>query len=309
MLQLEELNTEAFACLWDFRQEFDEEFKVTIGALTSIETGLEGDHRAARAAEVAAAVKGLWHNNFSSDDVGASLGRALANASRLGIVHVHSAVDDFLDSSAADLDRWANRNGKNVEALADSDDEAERVEDWCRRRGLETGEFSSDRSLLRYFRVLRDCIVHRSARASRGLCECSVAAVECAGLAAWRVDPREASVVWPSVSVDEPIVLPPRHTILCLDVLVGACRILDSLVRARLGISGIAYLAAYYSLLCDDHVPVGAATSPEAAVNNFLHARNRAHVIDSNATAGILRGLGISQECAAAWNIAKRSGR
>jgi hypothetical protein len=303
MLTLQQLNTEAFARLWQFRETFDEEFKTTFGSMSFLVDDVTKSG-AERAREISEHIASFWHNRFSDDQVVRRLKASTETASMLGILQVHSAADQYLDDVAGDLQRWHDFRDKEWRrpSLAEN---AEPIGNFSKGLTVRQPHAHVSAPLLAYFRALRNCIAHRSGRASRHLARCLQDGAARAALTQLSKDPEHPRL--PSlpeqVVIGEAVSVEPRIAILCLDVVTEACRALDQQIVQELGDEGIIYLAAHHCLLKTDPIETNATTSAGAAVNDYLHTRCRAHSISADQTISVLKGLGVWDRCRSAWNM------
>ena len=66
----------------------------------------------------------------------------------------------------------------------------------------------------------------------------------------------------------------PRHAVLASAVCYGIAKCLNEKLLQKLGPDGLIYMAAHYSLLADERIPVGARKSTEIVIRHVLVDRS-----------------------------------
>ncbi|MGH8819187.1 MAG: hypothetical protein ACREX5_21505 [Achromobacter pestifer] len=197
--------------------------------------------------------------------------------SAFALMAVFSAFDDFLIGTEAEISRGLGAgNSKRVE-IDDSqstEDDAEAEEEKVDRvfRLYEAMSWTTVRiemlqPLLRYFRLCRNCIAHRNARASKALAEQSTDPEILVSLGTLQEGPERSLMTF---IVNEDIHIPPTLAIMSSHVLrLIAIDVNDKLV-STLGLDGILRSVAHHSVRLNDELGGKARKRPEAIVNAFL---------------------------------------
>ncbi len=218
-----------------------------------------------------------WPKDFNWATPAIDLSAALRDTTLLGIVQVHSAVDDMLGGLRADLDSWQQLAGAEPIVVSLAEDVTDPLEEF-HMTALGGGATDHDRlrGVLRYFRLARNCIVHRSSLASPALAAVSRDGSVHASLAAWPTRKGTPLPALPRFDADQSIELLPRHAILCLQAAYESAVIVNRRVIRALGAPGLAYLTARHVLF--DDAPLDGLTayrSAQAVVSDAMSNRYR----------------------------------
>lgn len=222
------------------------------------------------------------------------------------LVAVFSAFDDLLSGTEAELSRFAARTGKaeskageversstKKEDSEDDDDATEKLLNFYRRYGWITKPIDSLFPLLRYFRLTRNCIAHRSSRASRALSEHSKA--ESLQEAAKPLLDRSSRTL-PQFEVNGEVLLEPTHAILCSHLLRTIAEDCNRNLVGTLGVDGFVRAVAHHTMFGDRIVRSEAYRTPEAVFNFAATDRYRARVGSREDSIAEMKRLGIWKE-------------
>ncbi len=292
--------SEPFVQFLDFHHAFNHQFKAGVTAIHHVSNEAAGpDGLAVRAAFLSRMEK-KWQDGHNWSSVSAVLDRAADDACRLAIVQIHSALDDFSTALRAEHSRWCAMAGITVlPRLATRAPNAEDEPMWeiCQDLGLESASIVAWRPLLALFRVMRNCIAHSSGRASAHLAALAGSPALAQVLRNW---PRRAdakSPPAPSILESQQIRVPAKTVILCLDAAYRVCEYINERFRVFLGVQGMCYRAAYFSLLDPDRQVL--STSYRTANRAISHTLSMRYEVTgaSQDLAGQLRALGVWNKC------------
>jgi len=173
--------------------------------------------------------------------------------------------------------------------MTDLDDEdVDRVFRLYSNNDWDTRKISGLAPLLRYFRLCRDCIAHRSSRASRALAELSVDDGLVNSLATMQENPHRGLQKF---EANCEIRIAPTLAIMCSHVLRLIALDANEKLVETLGLSGILRVIANQAIRRNDELG-GSPLRPEAIINELLtHARVR--VGDRGASVREMKRLGI----------------
>jgi len=296
------VNTEAFYRFHRFNEAFDRDLKITHGALEGLRTGIfplvDGRTELPIGDEP-------WNKLTPVDDPAAAARSATRQTATMGIVRVCAALEDFLITLEADLQRTAFlRNEVQAADLSEPADGRAGVDldKICRRLGLDPKPISFLIPLHDFFSVARNCIVHRNGRASVELESAarSEAVRDC--LAAWPTRRRARAPELPEIIEGVETDWLPRHAILCVTVAYTAASLLNAAMIDRLGRKGLIYTAAHYALLADDPIDTGARKSAESVVMAQLQGRYRFHDVTVGELVETLKAMGKWDLCRARFS-------
>jgi hypothetical protein len=229
---------------------------------------------------------------------------------RAGVVRAFSAFDLFLDEISAAVDRWRafrqlpSITGRTADKKrsADGGDE-DRLDKMCRWLGAKLHTISFMWPVYKYFRLSRDCIVHRDGRASAALAEQSLASDIQVAIGQWVSKTGEQ--LPPDIlrlSKGDNIDFTSRHAIAASSILRLAALDLNRRVIQELGKSGFVYLTAYEGFLASEPLfDRQRGGTMLRALNWLLADRYRARDVRELETARTLRALGLTKRCSKAF--------
>lgn len=284
-MDLSRSGTEALIELVHFHDEFNSNIKLTFGSLAYVNANnvLIASPQAGQALPLPNGGE-PWGRNMRWNNMPASFQKAATFISELGIASANSSFQDFLIRLKADIDRNLGFQGiatasASVTIIADEeDDDRSKVEQILALCGAQIpSEITTMRS---FFSIARNCIVHRSNKASARLEELSRSQEFRDALATWPKRVGKWSVDVPIIQQGHKIEWLPRHAILASDVYYRCGVAIDRQVVELLGTGGMTRLAAFWCLLADQPVECGAKRDAETMVRNQLINRYRARNVD-----------------------------
>jgi hypothetical protein len=294
-------NTESFYRFLRFQENLGTNIKLAYGALQEASR-----HSGARLPDNRNALMTLptggepWGNATRWKDIKPRIPLARRFLSQTGLVLVASGFQDFVDNTISEHTRFSKfiRKEASPRALPTAD--------------VETSDYLSNLyallqwnikpieyllPLFKYFMVTRNCVAHRSGRASKGLVAYSESQLLSRCLRNWPSRHGKTIPELPQVHEGREIPLLPRHAILFSEVCLRAAVQTNNLLSAFLGVDGMVYMAAHYGLLADDPIQTNARRLPEGIINVVLTGRYRVRVQDTFEVIGILKRLNIWNEC------------
>ncbi len=290
-----------FMVLHRFHEAFNRHIKVTTASLMACKRLMAGTHGPDVLDAFIRQTEEPWKasNHFKNpDDLIDQSVRLLTEA---GMAQVFSSLDVFLDGVEAEMNRCfvggdLASSDSPCAAVEDQDDRVARV---AHRHDLYHEAIQKFYPLLKYFRLLRHCVVHRSGRVSASLSDWSRSGELAECLRGWpRRSTRVTLPTFPALIVGQPVVgLLPRHAILASDVCHRVGQGMNQRLCEKLGVSGIVRSAVHHALVDPiDSAMSAKARTPCAAVNDFL-TRHRVREVNGPETIAILRRLGLWNRC------------
>ena len=301
-MNIDDAGSEAFARFLEFETTFDQGFKFSVAGLMHLERVVGGSGGPTIIRGLIADTGTNWRGDDDWTKPVELVRRVLRETTLLAIVQLQSAIDDFITSLDGDLSRWNSFLQKpappGTSNAGGQTQDPEQLEVFCASRGWSCVGFDGLRPVLRFFRFVRNCVAHRRAYASRGLVACRDSDELELALRNWNKRPAVHGPTLPTLKVDVPIDLDPRHVILAIEATHRACAYVNSLARAEFGRDGLVYLAAHYGLLVEDPETFGGAyATPDAVVNEILVDRYHVASLSPDDTIKVLKRIGIWRRC------------
>ena len=286
-------NTEPFYRFLKFYEAFNRSMRVLVGGVESLRT--EGRADPASIATLTHLPTGgePWGDTTRWRDVSKFLSEATEFIAQMGLVRVTSAFEDFLLSVDAEIQRFWHLRNPDYETVPR---DGVQLETLYKQLGLATARLKRLLPLYDYFVLVRNCVAHRSGRASQYLIEASS---EPSLEASWKQlqGASERTIPkLPEVKFNRQIKFLPRHAILASELCYVIAKDVNSGLVQTLGEPGMIYMAAHHSLLADDRMETSRFRSPENAINYCVFGRYR---IRGNAVEPIqiLKGIEKWAEC------------
>jgi hypothetical protein len=271
--------TEPFARLIAFHNAFNLNVKFTYGALARLDTTeVDADRfMLPNGGEP-------WGNKLSWSDMGAAVQDAAAFISELGVVRSVSSFEDYVTGATAELNRAGARNAARPtdmrepapERPADADvpeDDVAYLRPLVRLLVLDPGSLAADLVLVEFFQVARNCIVHRSGRASPRLAEIRQSQDLADALKTWPRRKGKWMIAVPEIEEGDPVPWLPRHAIMASACHHRCAAAIDAAVVEALGVDGVVSMAAHWCLLADNSVPCPAKLDAQTMIRTQLVQR------------------------------------
>lgn len=296
-MNIENANTEPYYQFLRFHENFGSNLKLTLGALQTLKLNEESaPSREGSGVTLLPTGGEPWGPSTKWKGFKHRLPPVSRLLSQMGIVRVASAFEDFLSNVTSEHSRYSDFSGKTTAGKrteAENSDGGEVLRSLYASLGWDIKPVEFLLPLFDYFILARNCIAHRSGRASRRLVEYSKSTLLMECIHAWESKLPQL----PQIQEGEDIPFLPRHAIQFSEVCLRAAREVNSLLLSFLGVEGSVYLAAYHGLLADNHIRTGAWRSPEQIINLILTERCRIQVADKFEVIKILKDLGQWDDC------------
>ncbi len=247
-----------------------------------------------------------WRDGHNWRKASAILRQAGDDTCRMAIVRIHSALDDFVVNVEAERTRWRDlnaatsrvkRNQKSVKAEDGDGSGDNKLTKMCHRTGLSAAEVKRCEPVLAYFRAIRNCIAHKSARASRELQAASTSGLLTKLMKTW---PKRKGAKPPPIAPYEcgqPILVQPKAVILYLDATRRCCGDIDKSLLEYLGCAGLSYCAAHHLLLDESLETLPTSyRRPNRGINHVLTTRYNVNA-PGNQPMEELQRLGLWEKC------------
>jgi len=258
-MDLSRANTEPMAGFVAFHNRFNRNIKVAVGGLDTLSQQVVANpsDELPRGSEPWGRVtKG---RNFQKEIEG-----SFTFISELGLARTFSAFEDYLVGATAEFDRAqlapiaappANPTGfDRIAAMLGAD-----------------GEEAEDiRAATKFFEIARNCVVHRSNRASSELIALSASKPLKKAIERWPGRQKIWRISLPEMREDAVVNWLPRHAILASDAYYRAACLLDRLLIQKLGPDGMVQLATHWCFFADEPVACPAKLNPETMIRTQL---------------------------------------
>jgi hypothetical protein len=291
-------NSEPFVLFHDFLEEFDRNIKVTYGALA-----LAGQ---IPPSSTSSAGNGLVRLPTEDEPWGTetkwrSLDTVIRNSklfiAQIGLMRIFSAFDDFLNGIRAEYDRFEHIVAQKDSITSVGGDDDIGLRQLCSFIKMPISSLEAILPIFDYFVVLRNCLAHRSGRATYALASRSSSMELRVALERWPVRRGRALPELPQIVQGKQVPLLARHAIFAGVVCRELAKLISDHLVAHIGAKGIVFMAAHHFLLAEDPVVNAPRRDAEAVVNQILSGRYRVRKIEGHQTIRILRDLNRWKEC------------
>lgn len=216
--------------------------------------------------------------------------RIYCSVGTYAIVAIFSALDDFLTGLEADISRFeAEGNPVARQPKVADNDQAEPIETLYNRYSWPTTGITSVLPALKYFRLIRNCLAHRSSRASLALSDHSKDHAFQAGMKGLLERSTHSA---PTYERNEEIFVDPTLAICCSDVIRTIAADCNQKCLKLLGRDGFLLLVCQ-NLDNRQKCSTAAYKSPEAVLNLALIERYRVGVADKYEAPKEVQRLGL----------------
>lgn len=182
----------------------------------------------------------------------------------LGIARAAAAFEDYLVGAKAEFDRSGRSENRS---------KSEGIQDFHGLDaifGLDPEELQDEMLMAKFFNVARNCVVHRSNRASSELCDLRERDTLIATLARWSKRSGRWSLSLPDVHKNLVVDWQPRHAIMASDVFYRCAMKLDRKLVELMGTNGIVKMAAHWCFFADPPTPCPAKLDAGTMVRTQL---------------------------------------
>ncbi len=283
-----------------FHDSFNRNVKLTFGALTRL-----GETARSHGQELLPTGGEPWGAPRKLRNPDTDIPLATAFLSEIGLVRAASAFEDFLTGIGAELDRCEFRKravagGTPTEASdhpsgSAKDEEATQASlgRIAKRLDIVQDEMADDLTMAKFFDVARNCVVHRSGRASESLAKMHASEEMAAALKTWPRRVGKWAIGVPKVTRGHAVAWLPRHAIMASAVYHRCAVAVDKKAVSLLGDRGLVAMAAHWGLLDDAPVPVETTVDAQSLVLTLLMRRYHVREVNKSEVVALLRECGI----------------
>ncbi|MEQ8310434.1 MAG: hypothetical protein RIA72_07030 [Sphingopyxis sp.] len=273
--------SEPFARLLTFHNSFNRSIKVSFGAMSLLsDQRVSGDNSQAFALPTG---NEPWGKATHWRDLDGPVKDAAIFLAELGIARAAAAFEDYADGAKGEFDRagltqvGAKKDG--VSALHGFDAVV----------GLDTKDLTDLLRLAEFFDTARNCVVHRSNRASAYLASLRADPALEATLGRWPKRIGKWSISLPPVIEGHIVEWRPRHAILASDVFYRAAVQLDRVLVGKMGPAALTRMAAHWCFFADPPVPCRSKHNPDIMIRSQLIDRYKVRDLSVAETIALLR--------------------
>jgi hypothetical protein len=230
----------------------------------------------------------IWSikNTFSEKEV-------YGFASELGLISSFSALDDFIESVEGEISRWNSKLAEEKQLIPSNDYETtdEKIITLFNKYSWSILSIQDYLPLIKYFRLSRNCYVHRRGKASSALCEYSISQE-----LKDSVDKYMKNGVIKNLPVfekNEKIIFDPKTIFFCSYMFKKITDFVNLNLLGFLGQEGVVNMAANHAFFKDKAIKTSAYRSPEAVLNSIIFTRYRVKLEDDQEVIKIAKKLRI----------------
>lgn len=287
-MNLDKAISEPFASLIEFHNQFNRNIKFSFGALSSLRIKRPTAERSLINLPTGGEP---WGQSTAWRDAESMISSAEVFIAEIGITRASSAFEDYVIRSIAELHRFCGdpEPGEGEGNLGDL----------LGRLKADRKVLADELTMVSLFEVARNCVVHRSGRASPQLTELAGTTDLQQVIARWPKRNRNVpqrtgkwKVSIPTVSINERVAWQPRHAILASDAYYRLAKALDRYLVGILGERGIVKMAAHWGFFADPCVPAYAKLNPQVVIRQLLFRRYCVGVESQDALISVLRDVG-----------------
>ncbi len=286
--------SEPFARLLTFHNAFNRSIKVSFGALSLLSERPAGGE-APQAITLPTGTE-PWGRETRWRSLADPLKESAIFLAELGIARAAAAFEDYAVSAKAEFDRAAltqiRAKGDGTAALHGFDAIV----------GLDTTGFGDLTRLAEFFDTARNCVVHRSNRASAQLAALRAGPALAETLGRWPRRIGRWAVSLPAVTEGHTVEWRPRHAILASDVYYRAAVALDRVLVQKMEPTALVRMAAHWCFFADPPAPCPAKHSPDIMIRAQLTDRYKVRNLTIADTIRLLREADQWEAVRAAWH-------
>jgi hypothetical protein len=299
-MNIDKANTEPFYRFHRFHEEFNRNMRVSIGALARLKNDAIDEEGSSK--RVTTPTDGEpWGTELDWNNLQPIIATSKQFISQLAIVRVMSAFEHFLVCAQGEIHR--NEVFRKVEMSqfgtgVSTNSQVERFVRLLRILGVESARSNKVRIVLKYFVVIRNCIVHRSGIASAALVKLGESDRLLKIVRKWNAAKRRRHVPkLPTAVEGDTLSVLPRHAVMASDVCYRAAMEINSGLVKVFGVDGLLNMAAHHCFFSSRPVIRGDERSAEAAIRLALTSRYRFKDVGRQETIGGLVNIGIWKDC------------
>lgn len=291
-MDLSKAISEPFVQLIDFHNAFNRGVKVSLGAMFLLAERAKEDVSANPA--IVPTGNEPWGRETRWHDLDGPLKEASIFISEMGIMRAAAAFENYLTNAKGEFDRAELRSVREKEEGAPA------------LKGLDAifganGEAIGDLvTMAEFFNVARNCVAHRSNRASAQFEQLRKAPATIAALERWPRRVGKWTLSLPLVVEGQTVEWQPRHAIFASDVFYRCARALDRSLVDRMEAASLTRMAAHWCFFADPAAPCPAKLNPETMVRRQLTNRYRANTTVSEVVE-LLKQMEMWERVRTAW--------
>jgi hypothetical protein len=277
-----------------FHNAFNRNIKVSFGALEMLSRASAADGSAGPIALPTGSEP--WGRETRWRNLEGPVKEAAGFLAEIGLVRAAASFEDFLTGAKAEFDR------AGLQAVRPKQNGTTAMQGFDAIVGIESFSIVDLARMATFFDVARNCVVHRSNRASAEL------AALCSGpdfsetLSRWPKRVGKWKLSLPPIKEGHIVDWRPRHAIMASDVYYRCATTLDRMLVRMMGASGLAQMAAHWAFFANFPAPCPAKLSPETMVRTQLDNRYLVRDTTLAETVALLRASGQWDDVRAAFN-------
>lgn len=285
--------TEPAVRLIDFHNSFNRNIKISFGALEVI-TSNDG----IRDGELVSLPTGSepWGRATRWRSLEGPVKDAASFLAEVGLVRATAAFEDYLTGAKAEFD-IAGLRAHDAETTGSS---ALRKLDTV--LGIPRQDIEDVVRMVEFFTVARNCVVHRSNRASEQLASLRSDPMLVDTVARWPKRVGKWVVTLPDVIEGEPVGWRPRHAIMASDAYYRCAIALDRKLVTLLDEDGLVRMAAHWTFFADPPVPCPAKLDAGTMVRTQIMRRYKVRSASLADVIASLRAAGKWDAALSAFN-------
>jgi hypothetical protein len=293
IVDFEAVTSEPFARLLTFHNSFNRSIKVSFGAL-SLLSDLRASSDRSQALTLPTGSE-PWGQATRWRKLDGPVKDAAIFLAELGIARAAAAFEDYADGAKGEFDR------AGLSQVGAKKDGVPALHGFDAVVGLDTTDMTDLLRLAEFFDTARNCVVHRSNRASGYLASLRADPTLEETLGRWPKRIGKWSVSLPPVNEGHVVEWRPRHAILAADVYYRAAVQLDRVLVRKMGPAALTRMAAHWCFFADPPAPCHSKHSPDVMIRSQLTDRYKVRNLTIAETIALLREAGQWETVRAAW--------
>lgn len=224
------------------------------------------------------------------------------SVTRISLIQIFSAFEQFLTNTRAEIDRWQNTLSKQSLTGSNHDSDGSiSLSKTFKLFGWDSAPIDKYRPLFDLFQECRNCVAHREGIANTKLVKIAYGDELSRCNNNWPYSTANKHLPdWPEFKNGSPIHLSPKHAILASTVCCSIAKYINTQTVQLLGSNGMIHMAVYYSLFCDEHLfRQKHSRTALNAVTYFLDGRYYSKNLSPEFVAKSIRQLKLNKKAAA----------